>query len=69
MVTEEVMEMLEKLYGVLDEFMELVGLEYDYEEEEYICHNRDQVDEEWCDDEMLASIENAHADIAFFLGK
>ena len=69
MVTQEVMDMLEELYGVLDKFVKLVGLEYDFDESEYICTNRDQVDEEWCDYEMLASIENAHADISFFLGK
>lgn len=69
MVTQEVMDMLKELYGVLDKFVNLVGLRYDHDEDEYVCDNRDQVDEEWCDDEMLASIENAHADIRFFLGK
>ena len=69
MVTEEVMDALEKLYKVLDDFVNLVGLKYDYEEDEYICTNRNQVDERWCDDEMLASIENAHVDIKFFLRK
>ena len=68
MVTKEVMEMLKRLYETLDSFVNLVGLEYDYEEEEYFCHNRNQVDEHWCDKEMLASIENAYADIGFFLG-
>ena len=68
MVTQEVMDLLSKLYDVLDEFVNLVGLEYT-DDDEYVCHNRDQVDERWCDDEMLASIENAHVDIAYFLGK
>ena len=66
MVTEEVMEALEKLYEALDVFVKLVGLEYT-DDDEYVCNNRDQVDEEWCDDEMLESIENAHADLGYFL--
>ncbi len=69
MITSEVMEMLKKLYDVLDSFVSLVGLEYDFDEDEYICTNKDQVDERWCDDDMLRSIENAHADLGFFLGR
>ena len=69
MVTKEVMEMLKKLYDVLDSFVNLVGLEYDFDNDEYICINKDQVDERWCDDGMLRSIENAHTDLGFFLGR
>lgn len=69
MVTTEVMEILKKLYDVLNSFVNLVGLEYDFDNDEYICINKDQVDERWCDDDMLRSIENAHTDLGFFLGK
>ena len=68
MVTEEVMQTLKKIYEDLDIFINLVGLEYT-DDDEYVCNNKDQVDEEWCDEEMLASIENSYQDIGFFLGK
>ena len=68
MITEEVMKALEKLYEDLSAFIDLVGLEYT-DDDEYVCNNRDQVDEEWCDEEMLASIENSYQDIGFFLGR
>lgn len=66
MITQEVMDALKKIYESLEAFINLVGLEYT-DEDEYVCHNTDQVDEEWCDEEMLISIEHAHADIGFFL--
>lgn len=69
MVTEEVMEILGKIYDDLEKFINLVGLEYDLDEDEYICHNEDQVDEEWCDRDMLSSIDCAYSDIGFFLGR
>ena len=70
-VTNEVWNQLQKVYAELDKFVNLVGLEYVVEDdfEGYVCHNQDQVDEEWCDDEMLASLENAHADLKYFLRK
>ena len=68
MVTKEVIKALEKIYEAIDEFIRLVDLEYT-DEDEYVCHNRDQVDEEWCDYEMLESISCAHGDIGFFLGR
>ena len=67
MVTKKVMELLKKIYKDLDEFIDLIGLEYT-EDGEYVCHNRDQVDEEWCDDEMLESIDCLHSDLEYFLG-
>lgn len=67
MVTEKVMELLKEIYKNLDELVNLIGLEYT-EDEEYVCHNRDQVDEEWCDEEMLESISCAHSDIGYFVG-
>ena len=68
MITEEVMEMLNKIYNDLEKLVNLIGLEYT-DDDEYVCNNRDQVDEEWCDEEMLRSIEHAYQDIGFFLGK
>ena len=68
MVTEEVMQALDKLQTALGDFIFLVGLEYT-DDDEYICNNRGQVDEDWCDEEMLASIDQAFVDISFFLGR
>ena len=68
MVPEKTIKALQKIYEALGEFIELVGLEYT-EDDEYVCHNRDQVDEEWCDDEMLESIDCAYSDIGYFLPK
>lgn len=68
MVTEEVMEMLNKIYNDLENLINLIDLEYT-DDDEYVCNNRDQVDEEWCDEEMLISIEHAYQDIGFFLGR
>lgn len=69
MITEKVWELLEKVYESLHEFVELVGLEYDYDDEEYVCKNLDEVDEEWCDDEMLEALENSHMNLRYFFGK
>lgn len=69
MVTKEVMEILEKIYEDIDTFIKLVGLEYDPDEEEYVCQNEDQVDEDWCDQYMLDSISTAFNDISFYLDK
>ena len=68
MITEQVMQSLEELYKALEKVINLVGLEYT-DNDEYVCNNRDQVDEEWCDEDMLADIENSYQDIGFFLGK
>ena len=67
--TDRVWNQLETTYAVLDIFIKAVGLEYDYEKDEYICKNEYEVDPDWCDDDMLRSIDNAYADIGFFLGK
>ena len=67
-ITDEAWNQLQKLYTELDKFVKLVGLEYT-EDGEYVCTNSDQVDDDWCDYEMLASLENAHADLGYFLGK
>ena len=67
--TDRVWVQLETIYEALDMFMRTVGLEYIFEDDKYNCKNEDQVDPDWCDDDMLRSIENAHADIGFFLGK
>lgn len=68
MITKKVIKRLEKIYDALEKFINLVELEYT-DDDEYVCNNRDQVDEEWCDEEMLASIENAYQDIGYFLGR
>lgn len=69
MVTDKVWIKLNKLYEILSEVKELIGLDYDYDSDEYICKNKDQVDDDWCDREMLSSIDHALNDIGFFLGK
>ena len=66
MVTKEVWELLQRIHKDIDEFIQLVGLEYT-DNDEYICHNREQVDEEWCDEEMLDSICTAYNDLDYFL--
>lgn len=68
MITEAVMEILKKIHKDIEEFIDLVGLEYIVDNGEYICHNRDQVDEEWCDEDMLDSISTAYNDIDYFIG-
>lgn len=65
-VTNEVYNQCKKVYQELDKLVNLVGLEYDIDDG-YICRNTDQVDEDWCDYEMLESLENAHADLKYFL--
>ncbi len=67
-VTNEVWDQLNKVYAELDTLVNLIGLEYDVDDG-YICRNTDQVDEVWCDEEMLESLENAHSDLGYFLGK
>ena len=66
MVTEAVMEILKKIHDDIQQFMDLVGLEYT-EDDEYVCNNRDQVDEDWCDRDMLDSIATAYNDIDYFI--
>lgn len=67
-ITNEAWNQLQTIYADLDKFVKLVGLEYT-DDDEYVCTNSDQVDEDWCDEELLASLENAHTDLGFFLGK
>lgn len=67
MVTQKVIDELNKVYKKLEDIKNLIGLEYI--DDEYVCKNKDQVDDEWCDEEMLHSIEYAYQDIGFFLGK
>ena len=64
-ITDKVRKKLESVYKELDELIDLIGLEYT-DDDEYVCHNTDQ---EWCDYEMLESIENGWQDIGYFLGK
>jgi hypothetical protein len=63
---ERLTNKLEKLYKALDVFVKATGLEYDGEEDEYIMS---KVKDDDYDREMLASIENAHADLKYFLSK
>lgn len=69
METQEVIDILEKIYADIDKFIKLVGLDYNGDDEEYICLNTDQVDKDWCDREMLESISTVYDDIGFFLNK
>lgn len=66
-VTQEVWDQLEKVYADLDTLVNMIGLDYDGDD--YVCTNTDQVDPEWCDEEMLDSIDAARADLKYFLGK
>ena len=62
---EELMNQMERLYEALDVFVKESGLEYDLDEYKFT-----NIEEEPdCDDEMMASIENAHADLGYYLGK
>lgn len=67
-ITPEVWNQLQKLYKDLDSVVNLIGLEYT-EDDEYVCNNTDQVDEGWCDYEMLESLSCLHSDLGYFLGK
>lgn len=58
---------IEKLSEALTEFCNITGLHYDYENEEYMLSNVRFLED--LDDEMLASIENACADVKYFLGQ
>jgi len=66
-ITPKVYEQCKKVYKELDTLIKLIGLEYDFDSDEYICTNTDQVDEDWCDREMLSSIDTAYADLKYFL--
>ena len=66
-VTQEVWDQLERVYADLDKLVNMIGLDYDGED--YVCTNTDQVDPEWCDEEMLDSIDTARMDLKYFLGK
>ena len=63
---EKLLSKLEKAYKALDVFVKATKLEYDVDDDEYYMRNVKECD---CDREMLASIENAHADLGYFLGK
>ena len=67
-VTPEVWDQLNRLYDELDDLIDLIGLEYDVETNGYVC-DPEQVDEEWCDEEMLDSIDALHQDLKYFLSK
>ena len=58
--------LLEQVYAALDSYVKASGLTYDFDTDEYIFTN---VEEDDCDREMKASIENAHTDLTFYLGK
>ena len=62
---ERLINKLEKAYKALDVFVKATGLEYDGEDARIMSkeENYDPYSE------MLASIELAHADLGYFLGK
>ncbi len=68
--SNELKVLLCKAYEDLDRFINMTGLEYVMGEESndyqtgYIMSNVETID---CDDEMLASISEAHADIRYFM--
>lgn len=61
---EEIRRLLaERLYGALDTYVQYTGLRYDEETEEYLSDVSLGMDEE-----CMAAIENAHADLGHYLG-
>lgn len=62
---ERLIAKLEKVYKALDVFVKATGLEYDGEDARIMS----KVEDYEPYDEMLASIELAHADLGYFLGK
>ena len=64
MTKTEIMNEATKLYKALDRFVKITGLHYN-DDGEYKVKLRNFK----CDYEMLASIENAHADLRYYLGK
>lgn len=62
---ERLTNKLEKIYKALDVFVKATGLEYDGEDARIMS----KVEDYDPYDEMLASIELAHADLKYYLGK
>ena len=67
-VTDEVWNQLNRVYDELNKLVNLLGMEYDIDTNSY-TFNPDQVDPEWCDDELLDSIDTLYGDLNYFLGK
>ena len=67
-VTHQVWDQLNRVYDELDNLVALIGLEYDLDTDEYVC-DPSQVDEEWCDRELLDSIDALHGDLKYFLNR
>lgn len=68
-VTQDVWNRLEKIYSEVAALNDMIGLEYDIDSDDYICTNQSQVDEEWCDRDLLADLDTLQADLGYFLGK
>lgn len=59
----DISNVIKDLFTALDNFVKATGLRYDYENNDY------KTDVELdADMEMLASIENAHSDLSYYLG-
>lgn len=59
----DISNVIKDLFTALDNFVKATGLRYDYENNDY------KTDVELdADTEMLASIENAHSDLSYYLG-
>ena len=67
-VTPEVWNQLEKVYADVTKLVDLIGLEYT-DDDEYVCNNTDQVDPEWCDEDLLSSLDTLRMDLGYYLGK
>lgn len=68
-VTPEVYLQCERVYAEVKKLYNLIGLDYDFDNDEFICNNLDNVDPDWCDRDLLASIDHLYSDMGFFLGK
>jgi hypothetical protein len=68
-VTQDVWNRLEKIYSEVAALNDMIGLEYDIDADDYICTNQSQVDEEWCDRDLLVDLDTLQADLGYFLGK
>lgn len=66
-ITQEVWDRLEKIYSEVSALNNLIGLEYDGDD--YICTNTEQVDPDWCDDDLLSDLDCLQSDLGYFLGK
>lgn len=68
MISNEVKESLKKISADIEKFHKLIGLELvDTDSWTYVCRNRDQVDEEFCKEDLIDYTVTAYNEIQEFL--